>query len=511
LKAQYTIKLNYNQSQDVRMKLEDCMLSPRSHYMDYDDGRRKSGYPICKSCKNYVRGNQLPLFCIANNYAIGKTPNVIATLTQIELAMLSPVRTYGYCFSYTGGKHRQIKGSLSYYKISTETLVQTGIELELLQLNNHVVVMLYGSFTAEQKSIVTNRYEIRTEKIIKAIGWLVKNNTQWHPYRKQFQELKSRNFENLTSIIHEPRFYDNSVPAFELETGVQNETRVQSEEDLQSQRRAELSESFQVYYPDGTVSTLTGGQQNLQDFQRVVKEATEMGYKIECRMSVITAAVDDYKEKNLVNACLLQFPYGRGGLDEERQTSQNCTSEIVDIFQYTQYVSLLSLPQFQAELFCLQLYNMQMKFKMVNTAGYRVRSKLYASILSEQISPTDVYDAIDHTRGGRIFESESVTRGQVLLGAVDAICKYIPHTNEAANRARRDMETMQHHFGSPTYFLTVTPDDDNHILVQIYSEEILSSVGATDTMNDEQVFELSQQKNALRIKNPGVCAFFLKL
>jgi hypothetical protein len=77
-----------------------------------------------------------------------------------------------------------------------------------------------------------------------------------------------------------------------------------------------------------------------------------------------------------------------------------------------------------------------------------------------------IYDAINNSHRGNFRSHNSTNGGDIILGAVDTTCKRIPHTNLATKRARRDIETMQHHFGSPN-FLTVTPDDDNHMLVQI--------------------------------------------
>ena len=38
----------------------------------------------------------------------------------------------------------------------------------------------------------------------------------------------------------------------------------------------------------------------------------------------------------------------------------------------------------------------------------------------------------------------------------------------------------------------------------------MSTTDATDGMDDDTVYALSDKKSGLRIKNPGVCAFFLK-
>jgi hypothetical protein len=152
------------------------------------------------------------------------------------------------------------------------------------------------------------------------------------------------------------------------------------------------------------------------------------------------------------------------------------------------------------------MYNMQMKFKMMNSAMWRVRDKHFADYIGSQITTNEVDDAIDNKRSARATHS----RGQILLGAIDAVCRAIAHTNEAARIARRDIETMQHHFGCPTFFLTVTPDDDNHILIQIYSQTFLSPQVDIDNMTDEEIFRLSNLKTDLRIAFPGICAFFFE-
>ena len=50
--------------------------------------------------------------------------------------MITPVRTFGYCFSYTGGIQKQLKGSLSYYKIKFESIVRSALHFEALGLTN---------------------------------------------------------------------------------------------------------------------------------------------------------------------------------------------------------------------------------------------------------------------------------------------------------------------------------------------------------------------------------------
>jgi hypothetical protein len=116
-----------------------------------------------------------------------------------------------------------------------------------------------------------------------------------------------------------------------------------------------------------------------------------------------------------------------------------------------------------------------MKQAMVRHAGFRVRNNADARMLAEEITTEDVTEAMSFARlnGGVNTATRNNDHGRQFLNAVDTIAGAVPHTNESAKRARRDAEAIQHHFGIPTYFLTIVPDDDNSFLVQIYSQVII--------------------------------------
>jgi Helitron helicase-like domain at N-terminus len=106
----------------------------------------------------------------------------------------------------------------------------------------------------------------------------------------------------------------------------------------------------------------------------------------------------------------------------------------------------------------------------------------------------------DNHNGGRHF-----------LCAMDAIARAVPHTNEAAKRARRDGEAHQHHFGTASYFLTpVTPDDDNSFRVQVYSQLTIDDDQQIAMLSDEQLMARAKQRTQLRLKYPGICAYFFE-
>jgi hypothetical protein len=108
--------------------------------------------------------------------------------------------------------------------------------------------------------------------------------------------------------------------------------------------------------------------------------------------------------------------------------------------------------------------------------------------------------------------NQTVCRGSRLLGAIDAISKAIPHTNVAAKQVQREAESLQHHFGCPIFHLTVTPDDDNHFLIQVFSQSIIdTNESIADLSDNKELYEQAKKRTELGIKFPGICAFFFEL
>ena len=156
--------------------INDLLLSPRASYVNGNDGRCAEGLSVCSGCKGCLQKGQMPKYAIANNYCFGTPPQCLLDLTDIELALLTPVKTYGYCFSYTGGMQKQLKGSLSYYKVKVESIARLTAHFDVLGLTDNVVVLLYGSMTPEQRQKAAKKNQIRTSKVMVALQWLLLHN-----------------------------------------------------------------------------------------------------------------------------------------------------------------------------------------------------------------------------------------------------------------------------------------------------------------------------------------------
>ena len=89
------------------------ILSPCASYVMFEDNRKSDGYTICRQCKYHLCRVEIPTMVSANNNMYGVLPKYLRNLSHIEAAFISPVALYGYVFTYTGGKQRQLKGVLS--------------------------------------------------------------------------------------------------------------------------------------------------------------------------------------------------------------------------------------------------------------------------------------------------------------------------------------------------------------------------------------------------------------
>jgi len=97
-----------------------------------------------------------PIKCaIANNFAIGTLPQQWSgLLTDVASPLLSPVRPFTYMMSYSGGGHKSITGTFTFFNQRVEKNIgalnfrsnSTGI--------NTVFAVLSGNFTPAQRNIV---------------------------------------------------------------------------------------------------------------------------------------------------------------------------------------------------------------------------------------------------------------------------------------------------------------------------------------------------------------------
>ena len=134
----------------------------------------------------------------------------------------------------------------------------------------------------------------------------------------------------------------------------------------------ESTESFKVFFPNGSMTSLNNGQNNVDEFQDLDCHAKECGFAIEFQMDLLKEPVRDFRDNNLVNACLLQFPFGRGGIHEVRMREDGSITDKILLEDHMEHLSQLSQLHFH---FTLILYNLSMKQFMAKTVGWKVHEK----------------------------------------------------------------------------------------------------------------------------------------
>lgn len=158
--------------------LKGMGLSPRGSI--YQESKRsKPGFTCCQSCKDAVYRNSLPRNAIVNMNHVGMAPKCLTDLTEVELAFLSPVKSYGYCFVYSGGAMQCMKGTLVFMRVKERMVAKSVTALNCMGLNDQVIVLISGKMTPAQKARVKTKTELRVDKLIEAVEWLVKNNKAW--------------------------------------------------------------------------------------------------------------------------------------------------------------------------------------------------------------------------------------------------------------------------------------------------------------------------------------------
>ena len=123
--------------------LRKMILSPRASYVTFEDNTKTNGYTICRQCKYNLCRVEIPTMASANNNMYGVPQKYLRDLSHIKAAFISPVRSYGYVFTYTGGKQRQLKGVLSYYKVEMECISKSALHFEIVGMEKHLVTLLY--------------------------------------------------------------------------------------------------------------------------------------------------------------------------------------------------------------------------------------------------------------------------------------------------------------------------------------------------------------------------------
>ena len=462
--------------------LLELALSPRS--VVYQKGNRKErGIACCLSCHGSLMRKKLPFYAIVNNNYVGCAPACLRDLTEVELAFLTPCSSYGYCFSYTGGKQMQLKGTLAFMRVKERAIAKSVTALDLMGLNNNVVVLTRGTMTKEQKKKMREKTTIRVEKMITALKWLVVHHQSWGHIKLNEVEKEVRGC-NVLVIEHDVEVQSTNVAI-------------------------ESQEIFTCYFPEGTATTTNGGYKSPEEFKEFARELQKNNYEVELSSNLQKDFVKDGNSDILIATCLLQFPYGICGLDSPRQKADGSTIETVNVEDFMCHLSKKSDVCFQTPLMQLIMYSIVTRDRLLKMSRLQVKGEKTASDLANGVNYRDVEQAIHQRRIGNNYGGTQVSNK--LLDSVEACTGSIPHTNEAAKKARTTGESMQHYFGTGCIFLTATFDDDNNVLMQVLSGIEVDTGEDISTLSDNELEERCKSRRGIRLRFPGVASLHFEI
>jgi hypothetical protein len=477
LEDKFTFQGSVDKLTDLHL-LDGLALSPRGRIgQKKKHGRSPWGFSSCNTCKNCIKNGQTPLYAIVNQNTVGHPPKVLTELTAVELALVTPVKGYGYCFSYVGGAQMNLKGTMTFMRVQEEQVAAAAAQLNGMGLANTVVILLTGNMTPEQKA--SAQREVRVQKILDAVTWLTTYNKNWMGI--DFVKLMS-DFEKCKPTI------------------VDRSTTVGSEN-----ANVESHEIFSCYYPDGGMDRHRGGFDDHESFKVFVDEMQKKNYDLHLQMDLARSFVQGNDGEQLTRACLLQFPYGVGGMNEKRLLPSNESfTTSVDHEAYLQHLTKLSQPIFQEPMFQLVAFTIISKMKLLRQSRLQVRGEFTAKALANGLNHQDLMNAVRARQQGQ--RGAGTVAAKELLKSVDACSKALPHTNEAAKQARSTGEAMQHHFGIGSVWLTFTPDDENSLLMQVLSDSIIDDDANLSTLSAEELSDRRDRRRDLRLKLPGYTA-----
>ena len=62
---------------------------------------------------------------------------------------------------------------MSYYKVEMDSIARSALKVEIVGMEKHIVTLLYGPMTAEQKSTVKQKSTIWPPHVLRALKCLI--------------------------------------------------------------------------------------------------------------------------------------------------------------------------------------------------------------------------------------------------------------------------------------------------------------------------------------------------
>jgi hypothetical protein len=476
------------------------LLSPRATLQH--TGEHGDQYTCCQSCYASLSSSSKeerstpPKFAIANGFAIGHIPRIMAyrdsngevhtKIIDLETdlddklsAAIAPVRPFGFVHAFTGGSQKSITGHFSFFSVNQSHIGGVLNKFNDANAGKNIFVVLCGRMTPSQRAEIRGKSKLNSEVFLHLLNWFVR-------------ESGHMGYSDVTP----PNECPNPIVILQDDENANN-TDESVDEDVElkfGQKKFFFSSSAQNPTEDASVF-----DNSAEFLQSLLENNTPT-------MLMYGGNYVKGHEMRLEDAFPIQFPFGIGGLHSSRRVPVSAQSCL-------QHYMRLSLNQFMRPEFILVCYQLLCRSKSYTTGLVKCRSDCNGVQLAEKLSRLTVNELraaceimTNSARQGHSDLTRSVNDGVSFLKSVTTSCKVHGHTTEAAKEARRMVYAMSERYGAHSVFLTVTPDDQCCFRVRMYAsngEEI--DIPSPDCSEARCIADFVCREET-RTKYPGACS-----
>lgn len=472
--------------------LKEFFLSPKTRVFESSSG--DVVVDVCKHCSGYFaafsesRAKKFygPPDAIFNGNITGQPPSILLELNPAELALVTPNRILTQALVLQCDNHDGIVGWHSMFENNVEThisniqyLIDAGLEAEF-------ICVLCGPWTKIQADKVWRSYRVDSDKVIKAFEWLKKNNIH-------FKDITIPPKDKLPQprILHHKSFLEIDGSSSEIE----NEINVT------------------VLLPDGNhVNETNGVFESQEEFRRFLIENGSAHVKKTFFTKPSKKRCKDYIDDEFVKAFPVQFPFGIGCFGKEKYLRGFTKKRTSNPSFHDRVLHLLRTHQrwFHVPVFNLVANGILMKNDVFSNVRLQCNLRYEESKAMGARYGSMTASALEKSIINSRRHSSLNTDGDRFLNSISAISECLPHSNEAATRAKQDYFSYLVSFGLPALMVTISPDDKRCLWIQVACFRNPTSFDPlnfdADNVDESELKILYRQRCGDRLGYPGICA-----
>ena len=454
---------------------------------------------VCNVCETGLRSERckIPRFAIANGY-YHKFPSELPQLNFIEIKCISRLQVSDCIVKVTESRMGSQLGFRGHFLARPQNpdRLLTILPMPMHQLSEKIHIILVRQKNGETPTLSTykNLLTVSREKIRVWLEWLKLNNPYYIdvqislPLLNEFPENEVPNFANITSEVVD---YVNAD--FLAENGV--EPNIGLEHPPQSLSELQGSSIFDE----------SGSAMSLDEiFSGVLRtfENEDIAFSLPKDTIALISKDELMWQSNPLYypyAFPHLFPYGLSHPEMKRFGNVTFREKI------KHYLSIDN-PVFRRDLkFLFNGYDRILKSQIFSSIKFKVQSMKTTKIQNiASVTKSDLEDAL---KARFSSEHDSSNPANSLFQTINLVNNKIEFSQESKGRNRQELRASIVRFGSPSFYVTISPSDSHHVFAFIKCMEGT----AFDINNPPEEMTNRYFRNKQCAKNPVALAQFFNV